>query len=78
MSLAIESNSNCCSLTMTEIRMRVANIKANWSDEEREIRSHQGRNRRRSLGELLGGRSPAEFQSNVLDTVELEEVAIGF
>lgn len=78
MSLAIESNSDCCSLTMTEIRMRVANIKAGWSDEERELRSHQGRNRRRSLSELLGGRSPAEFQSNVLDTIELEEVAIGF
>ncbi|MDP1561951.1 MAG: hypothetical protein Q8M16_11285 [Pirellulaceae bacterium] len=78
MSLVIESNSDCCSLTMTEIRMRVANIKANWSDEEREVRSHQGRNRRRSLGDLLGGRTPAEFQLSLLQTVELEEVAIGF
>lgn len=68
MSLMIDSNTDCCSLSLTEIRMRVANIKARWSDEEREVRADQGRRRRQNLGELLGGHLPTELH---LSHVEL-------
>lgn len=61
MSLLIDSNTDCSSLSLTEIRMRVANIKARWSDEEREVRADQGRRRRQNLGELLGGQLPTEL-----------------
>ncbi len=76
MSLLIESNTDCSSLTLTEIRMRVANIKARWSDEEREVRAHQGQKRRESLGALLGHTLPAELEWDLLQAVAQEELGV--
>lgn len=76
MSLLIESNTDCCSLTLTEIRMRVANIKARWTDEEREVRAHQGQKRRESLGVLLGRTTPTDLERGLWQAVEQEELGV--
>jgi hypothetical protein len=78
MSLAIESNNDCCSLSMNEILMRVANIKARWSDEEREFRAEQGRYRRQGLEELLGARSCRQLDRTLLESLEEEGEDFGF
>ncbi len=53
MSLMMENTDQDCQLTLTEIRMRVANIKSQWSDEERVQRAAQGHSRRQRLAALV-------------------------
>jgi len=53
MSLMMENTDQDCQLTLTEIRMRVANIKSRWSDEERVQRATQGHSRRQQLAALV-------------------------
>lgn len=64
MSLTLESPTDICPLSLTEIRMRVANIKARWSDDERAERAVAGERRRRSLQVMLG-----EDEADLLHTV---------
>jgi hypothetical protein len=76
MSLTIESNTDFCPLTMTEIRMRVANIKSRWSDEDREERAELGRRRRRSLGAILGSESRDLLQTALFAAVDHDDEGV--
>jgi hypothetical protein len=53
MSLMMENTDQDCQLTLTEIRMRVASIKSQWSDEERVHRASEGHSRRQQLVALV-------------------------
>ncbi len=53
MSLIMEQIETDCSLSLSEILMRVASIKSQWSDEERQQRAELGDHRRQQLAELL-------------------------
>lgn len=53
MSLMMENTDQDCQLTLTEIRMRVASIKSQWSDEERVHRATEGHSRRQQLVALV-------------------------
>jgi hypothetical protein len=76
MSLTIESNTDFCPLTMTEIRMRVANIKSRWSDEDREERAELGRRRRRSLGSILGSESRDLLQTALFAAIDHDDEGV--
>lgn len=53
MSLMMENTDQDCQLTLTEIRMRVASIKSQWSDEERVHRASEGHSRRQQLAAMV-------------------------
>lgn len=61
MSLMMENTDQDCQLTLTEIRMRVANIKSQWSDEERVQRATEGHSRRQQLAALVEEVLPTEL-----------------
>lgn len=64
MSLMMETTDQDCQLTLTEIRMRVANIKSQWSDEERVHRATQGHSRRQQLVALVEEALPTTSDRN--------------
>ncbi|MBL8890500.1 MAG: hypothetical protein JNL67_11030 [Planctomycetaceae bacterium] len=76
MSLTLESPIDTCPLTLTEIRMRVASIKAHWSDNERAERAVDGQRRRRSLRTMLGEDGADLLRSVLVDGFEQDEASV--
>jgi hypothetical protein len=75
MSLMMDTTDLDCQLTLTEIRMRVANIKSQWSDEERAERANQGYSRRQQLAALVEEALPDTLLDTILETVRASEAA---
>lgn len=76
MSLTLESPTDICPLTLTEIRMRVANIKARWNDDERAERAVAGERRRRSLKFFLGEEGADLLHTVLADGFDQDEPGV--